>query len=178
MATLRALDTPTDLERFVELTKWIRALETERDALKDTITEALQHEPPSGPDGAQYVDFDGMRVELCARARWQYSGAVKDAEASLRALKTEERGNGAAELQGHTSYAKCTMVRSRSETEARERKASAISAYIQREGIDAGTLPEMPQAQRDALARKAGQHSPSEKTWALVLGRLERRKAA
>jgi len=49
----------------------IRALEVERDALKGQITEALQHEPPDGPNGEQYVDYDGMRVELCSRARWQ-----------------------------------------------------------------------------------------------------------
>ncbi len=29
-----------------------------------------------------------------------------------------------------------------------------------------------------AIAKRAGQRSPSEKTWALVLGKLERRKAA
>ena len=58
MATLRALETVQPLQRFVELTKLIRTLETERDGLKDQITEALQHEPPSGPSGEQFVDFD------------------------------------------------------------------------------------------------------------------------
>ncbi len=130
MATLRALEGPEPLERFVELTKMIRALETERDALKDTITEALQHEPPSGSNGEQYVDFDGLRVELCHRARWTYSGAVKDAEEHVRDLKLRERANGNAELQGHTAYTKCTVIRSRSETEARERKASAIASTL------------------------------------------------
>ena len=76
MATLRALEGPEPLARFVELTKMIRDLEKERDNLKGVIVEALQHEPPSGQDGAQYVDFDGMRVELCARARWLYSATV------------------------------------------------------------------------------------------------------
>ena len=71
MATLRALEGPEPLQRFVELTKQIRILETERDGLKGVIVEALQHEPPSGSNGEQYVDYDGMRVELCSRARWQ-----------------------------------------------------------------------------------------------------------
>ncbi len=115
MATLRALDTPEPLERFVELTTMIRQLETERDGLKDQIVEALGHEPPSGSNGEQYVDFDGMRVELCHRTRWTYSGAVKDATEDLRDLKLKERANGNAELQGHTAYTKCTVVRSRSE---------------------------------------------------------------
>ena len=69
-------------------------------------------------------------------------------------------------------------MRARSEEAARKRKASAIAAYIQRAEIDAGTLPEMKQVGRDAVARQAGQRSPSEKTWALVLGKLERRMAA
>ncbi len=34
------------------------------------------------------------------------------------------------------------------------------------------------QAERDAIAKGAGQRSPSDVTWALVLGKLDRRKAA
>ena len=41
-----------------------------------------------------------------------------------------------------------------------------------------GGLASMEQAERGAVARRAGQRSPSEKTWALILGKLERRKAA
>jgi len=37
---------------------------------------------------------------------------------------------------------------------------------------------EVPQVERDAIAKRAGQRSPSEKTGALVLGKLDRRKAA
>ena len=130
MATLRALEGPEPLARFVELTKMIRDLEKEHDGLKGTIVEALQHEPPSGSNGEQYVDYDGLRVELCSRARWKYSGDVARLEADLRTLKTTERANGSAELQGHTAYTKCTVIRSRSETEARERKASASASTL------------------------------------------------
>ena len=49
MSGLRALDTDEPLQRFVALTKQIRALETERDALKEVITEALYREPTDGP---------------------------------------------------------------------------------------------------------------------------------
>ena len=178
MATLRALDGPEPLERFVSLTKQIRTLENERDGLKDIIVEALQHEPADGPAGAQFVDFDGLHLELCHRARWRYSTAVAGLEADLRALKTQERANGNAELQGQLAYVKATVNRAGSETQAREAKASGIARYAMQEGLEMGALASMDQAQRDALARKAGQRSPSEKTWAVVLKKLERRRAA
>ena len=178
MATLRALDGPEPLARFVELTKIIRALEVERDGLKDTIVEALGHEPPSGSNGEQFVDFDGMRVELCHRARWLYSGEVKDAEKHVRDLKLKERADGNAELQGHTAFVKCTVNRARSETEARERKALAIAAHLATSGLTPPDVRGWTQSRRDEAARLSGQRSPSEKTWALVLGKLERRMAA
>ena len=176
--TLRALDTPEPLARFVELTKQIRILEKERDGLKDQIVEALGHEPPSGSNGEQYVDFDGMRVELCHRARWTYSGAVKDAEEELRDLRLKERASGDAELQGHTAYTKCTVIRSRSETEARERKASAIASTLAAGGLSANDVEAWTQPQRNEAAKRAGQRTPSERTWAVMLNKLERRKAA
>ncbi len=165
MATLRALDTPDDLERFVELTKLIRALETERDALKDTITEALQHEPPDGPNGEQSVDFDGYHITLASRARWQYSGAVEKAEADLRALKTKERANGGASLQGHTFYPKCSVHRARSEDEARERKANVIAAHLAASGltapdVEAWTRPRQVGEAQGRVIVSWGQHMP------------------
>ena len=178
MATLRALDGPEPLERFVELTKMIRQLEQERDHLKGVIVEALQHEPPSGSNGEQYVDFAGLRLELCHRARWKYSSDVVKAEADLRDLKTRERANGNAELQGHLAYVKATVNRARSEQEARERKANGIARYAQQAGLEIGMLAEMSQGARDAVARRAGQRSPSETTWRLVLGKLQMRRAA
>ncbi len=93
-------------------------------------------------------------------------------------IKTRERSNGDAEQIGMTFYPKCEMRRARSETEARERKADAIARFIERSGIDTAGLASKEQAERDAIAKRAGQRSPSEKTWALVLGKLERRKAA
>ena len=178
MATLRALDGPEPLARFVELTKQIRILENERDGLKDQIVEALGHEPPSGSNGEQYVDFDGLRVELCHRARWTYSGAVKDAEEELRDLRLKERASGDAELIGHTAYTKCTVIRSRSEGVARERKASAIASTLAAGGLSAPEVQAWTQPQRDAVAKRAGQRSPSEKTWRLVLSKLRAQKIA
>ena len=178
MATLRALETVQPLARFVELTKIIRTLETERDGLKGVIVEALGHEPPDGPNGEQSVDFDGLYIELCHRAKWRYSGAVAQLEADLRDLKLKERASGDAELQGHTAFVKCTVNRARSETEARERKASAIASTLAAGGLSAPDVRTWTQPQRDAVAKRAGQRRPSEKTWALVMSKLERRKAA
>ena len=39
-------------------------------------------------------------------------------------------------------------------------------------------LASMDQAERGAVAKRAGQRSPSEKTWALVMRKLEKRRAA
>ncbi len=178
MATLRALDSPEPLERFVELTKQIRILESERDGLKDTITEALQHEPPDGPSGEQSVDFGGYHITLCARPKWQYSPAVDRMEQELRALKTRERASGDAQLTGHTFYPKVETRRARSEEEARERKANGIVRYVEQAGLETAALAEKKQDERDAVAKRAGQRSPSEKTWRLVLSKLRAQKIA
>ena len=167
--SLRALDTNEPLERFVALTKQIRALQHERDALKDTITEALHYEPADGPGREQYVDFGGMRVELACRPRYVYTESVQGLEKQLRELKARERKTGAAFVQSMNYHPRCTPHESVRETEAREKKATAIAGYLSSAGMDAEAAATMEQAQRDAVASQAGQRSPSEKTWGLVL---------
>ena len=169
--SLRALDTPEPLERFVSLTRQIRALERERDALKDTITEALYREPTDGP-GQPYVDFGGFRVELASRPRYIYTQAVKDLEKQLREMKASERHSGAAFIESMNYHPRCTPHESTRETEAREKKATAIAAYLSEQAVDVAAAATMKQPQRDALARRAGQRSPSEKTWGVVLEKL------
>ncbi len=178
MATLRALDGPEPLERFVELTHTIRQLEDERDALKPQIVEALQHEPPDGPSGEQSVDFGGYHITLASRARWLYSANVEQMERDLRALKTRERASGDAEQIGTTFSPKCETRRARSETEARERKADAIAAHLAASGLTAPDVEAWTQSRRDEAAQRAGQRRPSEKTWRLVMGKLGMRRAA
>ncbi len=68
--------------------------------------------------------------------------------------------------------------RARSEEEARERKANAIAAHLATSGLTAPDVEAWTQARRDDAAQCAGQRSPSEKTWAFVLSKLGRRKAA
>ena len=177
MATLRALDTPDDLERFVSLTRQIRQLQQERDALKDTITFALQHEPPS-EYGQQCVDFDGYRVELASRPRYIYSEAVARMEKALRDLKAKERKNGAADVESWNFHPRCTSLAMTREVQARERKATAIAAHLSENGVDVAAAATMLQPERDAVARRAGQRSPSEKTWALVLEKLAAKSEA
>ena len=177
MATLRALDTPEPLERFVSLTRQIRAFETKRNALKETITEALQHEPPSDY-GQPYVDFDGYRVELASRPRYVYTQRVQDLEKQLREMKARERHSGAAFVESMGYHPRCTPHESTRETEAREKKATAIAAYLSEHGVDVAAAATMKQPERDALARRAGQRSPSEKTWAVVLEKLAMKSEA
>ena len=164
-------------ERFVSLTRQIRQLEQECDALKDTITEALQHEPPS-EDGQQYVDFDGYRVELGSRPRYAYSDEVRQLEKQLLQMKARERQTGAAEVESMNFHVRCSAHRTTSEEEARERKASRIAAYLASSGFTQADVASWVQAERDAVARRAGQRSPSEKTWGLVLTKLKTSKNA
>ena len=177
MATLRALDTAEPLERFVELTRMIRQLEAERDALKDTITEALQHEPPAN-DGTQSVDFDGFRLELATRPAYVYSDEVKRLEKQVKDLKSRERQTGAAEVESMNFHVRCRANPARSEEEARERKATKIAAYLAAGGFTSADVATWVQAERDAVARRAGQRSPSPATWAVVMAKLETQKKA
>lgn len=171
MATLRALDTAQPLERFVEITKLIRTLEAERDGLKDTLIEALQAEPP-GDDGQQAVDFDGHRLELASRPRWKYSAELKALEKQVKEMKAAERIDGTAEKTSENIHLRCSRHRSSgawSEDEARRRKVERISDFIREAGVDPDSLAEMQQDERDAMARRAGQRTPSDKTWSMVI---------
>ena len=169
--SLRALDTPDDLDRFVALTRQIRRLQQERDALKDTITFALQHEPPS-EYGQQYVEHGGFRVELASRPRYAYSDAVKKMETELREMKARERKSGAADIESWNFHPRCTPLESTREAQAREKKATAIAAYLAAGGLTPSDVEAWPQSRRDEAARLCGQRSPSEKTWSVVLAKL------
>ena len=169
--SLRALDTDEPLQRFVDLTREIRALEKERDALKGEITEALYREPTDGP-GQPFVDFSGFRIELACRPRYTYTEAVQDLEKQLRELKAKERKTGAAFVESLNYHPRCTPLESTRETVAREKKATAIAGYLSGAGLDTARVAAMDQAQRDDIARRAGQRSPSEKTWGVVLQKM------
>ncbi len=173
MATLRALDTAEPLERFVEITRQIRTLEAERDGLKDVLIHALQEEPP-GDDGTQYTDFDGHRLELATRPRWSYSDDVKRLEKQVKEAKATERIDGTAEKTSENIHLRCSRHRTASgrawsEDEARARKVERISDFIREAGVDPSSLAEMQQDERDAMARRAGQRTPSSKTWSMVI---------
>ncbi len=53
-----------------------------------------------------------------------------------------------------------------------------IAAHLATSGLTAPDIEAWAQARRDEAAQRAGQRRPSEMTWALVLVKLERRKAA
>ena len=115
---------------------------------------------------------------IIPEVKWAYSATVRDAEQALRAHKTRERANGSAEMQGGTSFVKCSTSRAGSEQEARERKANAIAAHLTTSGLTALDVEAWTQAQRDAVAKRAGQRSPSQATWVLVMSKLQIRRAA
>ena len=169
--SLRALDTDEPLQRFVELTKQIRALEKERDALKGEITEALYREPAEG-NAQPYVDFGGFRIELACRPRYTYTQAVQDLEKEIREMKARERKSGAAFVQSLNYHPRCTPLESARETQARDRKATAIAGYLSKAGIEPGTAGQMSQRERDDVAHRAGQRTPSQKTWSVVLEKM------
>jgi len=57
-------------------------------------------------------------------------------------------------------------------------RANAIAAHLVTSGLTAPDVRGYTQSRKDEAAQRAGQRRPSEKTWAVVLGKLERRKAA
>lgn len=86
-------------------------------------------------------------------------------------MKARERQTGTAEVESMNIHVRCTAHRVTSEEEARERKASKIAAYLSEAGMNAEAAG-MTQTERDAIARRAGQRSPSVKTWNVVLSKL------
>ncbi len=93
-------------------------------------------------------------------------------------MKATERQSGAAQVETMGLHVRCTAQRTTSEEEARERKASKIAACLAVNGFTRTDAATWVQAERDAAARRAGQHAPSEKTWRVVLSKLEAQKIA
>lgn len=96
--TLRALDDPQPLERFLELKAEIKRLEEELAALQPLILAALYDEPE------QRTTFHGFELTIGTRRTWVYSEAVEKLEDELKALKKHEEQTGLAEVSRYTSY--------------------------------------------------------------------------
>ena len=64
------------------------------------------------------------------------------------------------------------------EDEARRRKVEKISDFIREAGVDPLSLAEMNQDERDGLASRAGQRTPSDKTWQAVIEAAMQKMAA
>ena len=87
--TLRTLDDPADLARYLRLKAERKRLDAELKALEPVIYSSLLDEDGStldtaGPDGAL------LRLSVRTRRTYEYSPAVDALSAELKALKTYE----------------------------------------------------------------------------------------
>ena len=67
---------------------------------------------------------------------------------------------------------RCTLHESVRETEARARKASKIEAYLSESDREPGAVSTKKQPEREAVAQRAGQRTPSEGTGGVVLEKM------
>ena len=96
--TLRTLDDPADLARYLRLKEERKRIDAEIKALEPAIYSALLDE-----DGST---FDGLGYALSVRTRrtYEYSPAVDALSAELKALKTYEEKAGVAACVRATGY--------------------------------------------------------------------------
>ena len=83
-----------------------------------------------------------------------------------------ERHRRAAFVESMNDPPRCTSHESLRETEARARKASKIEAYLSESDREPGAVATMKHPERDAVAQRAGQRTPSEGTGGLVLEKM------
>ena len=86
--------------------------------------------------------------------------------------RASERHSGAAFVESMNDHPRCTPHESVRETEARARKASKIEAYLSESDMEPGAVATMKQPERDAVAQRAGQRSPLDVTWGVVLEQM------
>ena len=69
-------------------------------------------------------------------------------------------------------HPRCTLHESVRETEASARKASKIEAYLSESDREPGAVATRKQPEREAVAQRAGQRTPSEGTGGIVLEKM------
>jgi hypothetical protein len=103
MQSLRALDDPNDLRRYLALKAERKRIDAELDALAPAIYSALLDE-----DGSRFETADptGLPVVLEVRTRrsYEYSPRVQQMEAELKALKSYEQTARIAGCTKATGY--------------------------------------------------------------------------
>ena len=120
-STLRALDDPDDLRRFLDLRSERDRIDAELASLSPVILAALEAE-----DGSR-LDVSGYVIEARIRRSYAYSDEVTETEAYLRDLRATERGNGVARVTQATGYVQ--VSRSRAEADDRARVSLAMAEH-------------------------------------------------
>lgn len=112
--SLRHLDDPTILDRYLELKAQIKAAEEEIDAIKDRIFYALQEEPE-----AKAVHL-GCELSIQYRTQYEYTPETRIKEQELKALKKYEEAAGVAAIVKQTGYVVVRAAREAMREAARE----------------------------------------------------------
>ena len=102
--TLRTLDDPEDLARYLRLKAKRKRLEAEIKALKPAIYSALLDE-----DGAT-ADALGYTLAVRTRRSYEYSPAVDRLSDELKALKTYKEKSGVAACVRASGYVTVTRA--------------------------------------------------------------------
>ena len=104
--SLRALDTPEPLERYLRLKAEIRRLTEEMRGLEPVILDALMDEPE------EVCDYMGCRLTVRRRRTYEYSERLERMKQELRGLKQQEEANGTATLVRHTGFVVVQVLKS------------------------------------------------------------------
>ena len=120
--TLRALDDPGDLDRFLDLRAERDRIDDELAALSPVILAAVEAE-----DGGRF-DARGLQLEACTRRGYAYSDEVRETEAYLKDLRAAERSNGTATVTTATGYVRVSANRAEARDHARASIALAEHA--------------------------------------------------
>lgn len=113
--TLRTLDNPADLARYLDLKAERKRIDAEIKALEPVIYCSLLDE-----DGAT-ADVLGHTLTVRTRRSYEYSPAVERLSDELKALKTYEEKAGIAACSRATGFV--TVTRSRPATSGLKRAA-------------------------------------------------------
>ena len=122
-STLRALDDPGDLQRYLDLRAERARIDDELATLAPVILDALERE-----DGGR-LDVQGLTLEARTKRTYAYSDEVVETEAYLKDLRAAERSNGTAYVTTATGYVRVSVNRVAATNRARASIASAERVF-------------------------------------------------
>lgn len=122
--SLRYLDDPDDLRRYLDLREERDRIDAELDALAPVILRALEMED----DGK--ASARGFELEACVRRTYAYSDAVTEAETYVRECRAAERASGTATVDKATGYVRVTRSPVAKADTLRALGAEAVTAAL------------------------------------------------